>query len=110
VDGWIDEEAYAQAIARETLARKPAGQRFLIQKLRSRQIDHPLAERVAQDLLADCDLTEEAVKLAKSRLKTMSHLDPDVAYRRIAATLHRRGFETSVIYTVMNELKIKSPE
>ncbi len=109
-DGWIDEEAYAQSIARETLARKPAGRRFIIQKLLSRQIDHALAERVVQDLLNDYDLTEEAMKLAESKLKTVSHLDPDVAYRRIAGTLHRRGFESSVIYTVMNELKIQSPE
>jgi len=103
---WLDDEEYAQAVAREIRARGPASTRLIIQKLRQRRIDADLARRVAEEAMADTDPVEEAITLAERRLRTMGNIPATTATRRIANALARRGFDMDTIRTVLDRVKI----
>lgn len=102
--GLIDDEAYARAIARETVATKPASQEFLARKLRGRRIDDDLAQRIALETLADVDLVEATTQYARKRLHAMPTVSRTTATRRIVAALARRGFDADTIAATLGRL------
>jgi len=104
--GWIDDLAYARAEARQILSRAPAGKRLLVSKLRQRFISAEMAEQVAEEVLRGVDATEQATALARKRLRVMGPVPPATAARRIAAALHRRGFDGETVRNVIEGLPL----
>jgi SOS response regulatory protein OraA/RecX len=92
-DGWMDDQAFAQALCRSWLKRSPAGSRWLLHKLAEKGVHRELAESVVEELLAGTDQQAEADRLAKDRLRKMASVPEEKARQRVAAALRRRGFD-----------------
>ena len=105
-DGWLDDEAYAESLAGEIIAAKPAGQRLIVHKLIARGIDAELANRAAEGVLADRDLLTDAEALARKRLNALRGVPRATALRRIAGLLSRRGFDRDTIMAVLSRLEV----
>lgn len=95
--GLLDDAAFARAIVRETLARKPAGRRLLQQKLFQKGIDRRVADAAIAEALDATDQSAAAVELVRKRLRSMQRLDPVARKRRLYGLLARRGFDPDAI-------------
>jgi len=104
--GYLDDERYAEAFARERLRLKPRGSVRLISELLARGVDRPIAERAVGSVMREEGLTETSVlrDLAAARARRLGDLDPPVARRRLSAWLARRGFAAGEIRAVVLEL------
>jgi regulatory protein len=91
--GLLDDERFAAAIARSIVERKPAGARYVEQKLLSRGVSRAVASRAAAEATAGRDHADDARELARKRVRAIPpRLDDHAARRRIYAMLARRGF------------------
>lgn len=105
----LDDENYARMVVRNQLARKPAGRRLLVGKLREKGIESSLIDSVLDEALEDRDTLADARKLAQSAARSISDRhEPEVRIRRITGRLARRGFDFDVIRKVVDELKLRS--
>lgn len=107
--GLVDDEAYAAETVGSILSRKPAGERFLEAKLRARGLTDDVARRAIAEHLADRDLLDDAIALAKSRIKRLRHLDDQTQRRRLYGVLARRGFEVQVCRTAVDIAMTEAP-
>jgi len=105
-DGWIDDEAYAKAVARQIQSRGPAGKRLIVSRLRQRKIGREIAEHVAEEAVADVDHVEEGLILARRRLHAMGTVPPGTAARRIGGLLARRGLDADTVRSVIDRLRL----
>jgi len=94
--GLIDDEALAETLVESLRRRKKLGDAMIIQTLRQRKIP---AEIIAQ-VLADSESDEDVAvfELAEDRARSMTHLDPDVAFRRLVGYLQRRGYRGGHVF------------
>ncbi len=103
--GLIDDEAFGQALIRETTRSKPAGPRLLRQKLFQKKLDSALIDRLlaeheeAQQTLDDPDA--EAIAFAVKRARTLERFDAATQRRRLYGQLARRGFAPGTITRAM---------
>jgi regulatory protein len=106
----LDDAAFGRALIREITRGKPAGDRLLFQKLRSKDlepalIDQLLAEhRQQREEAAEQtgeDPDADAVAFAIRRAASLQRLEPDVRRRRLYAQLARRGFGVDTIRKAM---------
>lgn len=92
--GKVDDERFAGLLARSILRVKPAGERLIRARLRASQVDAALAAREAKHALAGRDPLEDALALARARLKRLpAGLDGRAKARRLLGALGRRGFD-----------------
>jgi len=102
--GLMDDEAIAKAVTRTALCAKPAGRRFLLSKLRQRGVERQTAARVVEEALDGRDSREDAVSLARSRIRFLPRTaDEQTARRRIYAFLARRGIDPSAARDAVDE-------
>lgn len=103
-DHWIDDEAYATALAEEFAQRKSASHRLIVEKLVHRKISEDIAANAARRVLAEVDPIEAAVDFARKRLAQMKGLDRQRAARRISGALARRGFDEETINEALRRM------
>lgn len=94
--GYIDDERYAEAFAREKRRAGWGGLRIR-QVLLRKGIAGELAKRVTQDNT----IPESLVELVRRRFGTQARTDPRLAYRRASAFLARRGHDFETISDVV---------
>lgn len=105
--GVLNDEEYARMVVRSQLSRKPAGRRLLAGKLREKGIEPSIIDRVLEEQLADRDTLEDARKLARQAVHSISDRhESEVRKRRITGRLARRGFDFDVIREVVDELDL----
>lgn len=109
-DGWIDDRAYAEAIVREAMRKKPASRRLLLAKLETKKIAPELAAAVADEAFARCGELEAALAFAREKLAAMRSLPASTMYRRLAGALARRGFNEDAIASVFDQLNLPPEE
>lgn len=101
--GLINDEAFAANIA-ATASRK-AGKRLVESKLRARGIDRAVAAKASASAASKRNAKEDALALARSRVKRMSdRLTPDAKRRRLYGLLARRGYDSDVCRTVVEKV------
>lgn len=101
----LDDEAFGQALIRETLAQKPAGPRLLQTKLYQKGLPRELIDRLVADATADSDdQRRQAMSFAESKLRSMQRLDAATRRRRLYGQLARRGFDPEVVRDVMERV------
>lgn len=93
--GILDEAAYARAVVRNEIDRKPAGRVLLMARLRARGVDTVIAKTTVDDAVSapGYDPRAKAIEFARRKVRTFSRLDPDTAKRRLYGQLARRGFD-----------------
>ena len=95
--GLIDDELYAQDLARSLAGRKRTGRKAIIYKLRQNGVDAELAERVVQDTLEGVDETERARAALAPKLPKWADLPPVKLKQKAWQFLARLGFEGDTI-------------
>ena len=99
---YIDDADFARYWVENREANRPRGKRLLEQELRHKGVDGELA-RIAIDA-AEPDEFAAALDLANGKLRSYSSLDPQVARRRLAGFLGRRGYGFDVIGPVLRRV------
>jgi len=117
-DGWLDDRAFAVAVAEAALRRGPLGVDALAARLTRRGVDPAVAREVAAQLAtrlatgfpaADGRGTpmaavEQALRWAEASLKRAGRLSRQRAARRVAAGLARRDVDADTIGQVLQRL------
>lgn len=104
--GYIDDEAFATEYASARFRSRGYGRRRLINELRQRGIAAPLAEQAAFRAVGDGDdERERALEFARKRMvRLQNEADPYRRRGKLYAALVRRGFETDLIRSVIDEV------
>jgi regulatory protein len=109
--GYLDDEAYAVSFVRDRIRLGPRGKPRLVSELLARGVDREIAEKAVGVALTDEDVTEEELlrRVALRRLRSLRSVEPEVARRRLASFLGRRGFRTGAIRDLVRELLPDEP-
>jgi regulatory protein len=100
--GYLNDEDFARFWVENRQANRPRGGRLLAQELRIKGIDR---ETIRETIDAsEIDEPAVALDLARTKLRSYRDLPPEVAKRRLAGFLTRRGFGYDAIKPVLDEL------
>jgi regulatory protein len=104
--GLLDDDAYAKAYVRARLETRPAAAARLVDALAARGIPRDRARAVVERVWAEDSVSEEVLlrRAASKRARALGGLPPDVARRRLATHLLRRGFAPSAVRALVREL------
>lgn len=92
--GVVDDETLASNTAQRLASRRDLSPRAAEIRLRARGIEASTARRAAEGAFQGTDLEEQALGLARKRLRTIpSGTDPRAAARRVLGYLARRGYD-----------------
>lgn len=95
--GIVDDRRTAGEYARSRLARGPVARSLLEAELLERGLDPGLVQAVLHDALQGQDEENEALELARDKVRrSPARLSPDDIRRRTFAFLIRRGFDEDI--------------
>jgi regulatory protein len=100
--GVLDDRAYARGVARSLVSRGGAGRRLVEMKLSQRGVPRDLAREVAAEACAERDPADDAMALARKKLRTLERFDDATRRRRLYGALARRGFDADVCRTAVD--------
>jgi regulatory protein len=104
-DGLLNEANLAEDAVRIT-SQKLVSRRFIAQKLRSRGLAEDLVEaEIGRQVDGDAEY-QAALHFAEKKLRMLEGVAVEVKRRRIGGALDRRGFPSSVIIRVLEELQM----
>lgn len=102
--GFLDDRRFAEAWVRGRIAVHPSGAGRLRQELLGKGVAKDVIERTLKDTLTPSDERDLALHVARSRARQYRGYPPEVAFRRLAGVLQRRGFSSSVVTQVLREV------
>ena len=100
--GYLDDQRLAEQLRDGKFQRKALGRQAMSLELRKRGIASDAIDEVLSELDAD-DEYEQALELARERLRRSRGLDEQTAYRRIHGYLARRGYNTAMASRAVRE-------
>jgi regulatory protein len=100
--GLIDDVAYATAFVASRSGSRASGRRGIAAALAERGVDAEVAATALESLQPE-DEAAAAAQFARSRAGRFVGLPREVAVRRLAGQLTRRGFPASVVFRVVDE-------
>ncbi len=101
--GLVDDHRFADAWVRSRTALQPSGRVRLRYELARKGVAREVIDRTLRERLSEQDEDALAQDVARSRLRRYRGLSREVAARRLAGLLERRGFSTSVIARVLRD-------
>jgi regulatory protein len=101
--GYLDDQRYAAARAQSLLQHKHHGRRRAMAELLRRGVAQTVANQALDAVYDPSDSLAAARKLAEKQAARLRKLDPQVARRRLAGMLQRRGFEYEAVKVVIDE-------
>ncbi len=107
--GLINDVRYAESFARGKLGANAAvSPRHVTNSLVRRGINRKIAEQAVADVMeAECfDAGETISRAVAKKLRSVQHLEPTAARRRLYGFLVRRGFDLREIRSTLNSLKL----
>lgn len=107
--GLIDDAAYAGMLVRSQQASRGLAKRALAQELRRKGVDDELVREQLDDIDEDGE-RDRARALVTKKLRSMHGLDAQVQTRRLAGMLARKGYTSSVSWSVIREAIADAPE
>lgn len=107
--GLVDDEAYAEMLVRSKHAERGLAKSALAHELRTRGVSDETISQ-ALDSIQEGSERARAEELVTKRLRSMGGLDPQVQSRRLAGMLARKGYQPSVVYSVVREAVNAAPE
>ena len=102
--GYLDDERFARTKALAAAQNKHHGRRRAFMELLKSGVTGDVAERAVDDVFSQTDSTAVARQLAQKQAARLKRLDPEVARRRLAGMLQRRGFDYESIRPVIDEV------
>jgi regulatory protein len=107
--GLVDDQAYAQMLARSQQAGRGLAKRALARELRTQGIEDDLADEALASI-SDADERDRARALVDKKLRSMTGLGIEVQIRRLAGMLARKGYSSSMTSAVIREVIADAPE
>jgi regulatory protein len=109
--GYVDDQRFAKTKALSAAQHRQHGRRRAMVELMRAGVESETARRAVEDVYEATDSLAIARKLAEKKAPSLKRLDPQVARRRLAGMLARRGFEYEVVRPVIDEaLGDKQPD
>lgn len=102
--GLIDDIRFARAWVSGRQALRPSGKIRLQRELRQKGVDSETIEQALREAFSESDEYQLALAVARARLRRYRGEAPDVAYRRLAGVLQRRGFSAGAITRTLREV------
>jgi len=102
--GYVDDSRFAKTKALSAAQHKHHGPRRAMMELMRAGVKKDVAEVAVGEVYESNDNVAEARKLAQKQAARLRKLDPQVARRRLAGMLARRGFDYDAIKPVMEEV------
>lgn len=107
--GLVDDQAYAGTLIRSQQAKRGLARRAIAQELRRKGVDDDVI-RDQLDAIDDDGERDRARALADKKLRAMHGLDATVQARRLAGMLARKGYSSSIAWSVIREVIADAPE
>lgn len=104
--GYLDDEALAEQLIHKAVSRKGQGRQAIAQTLSQRGIGRDVID-IALASLPD-DEAERALEFARAKAASMDSLERDVALRRLAGQLARRGYGSTALSAARQALDERS--
>lgn len=101
--GLVDDEAFARALVSDRFTGSGKVGRALVEEMCRKGLAPETIEAAMETLEPD-DLRERALDLARKRLRTMSQVPRDAAFRRLAGMLARKGYSPSMCTAVVTQV------
>jgi regulatory protein len=101
--GLVDDAAFADSWVRSRQSRRHLSRRALRQELVRKGVERDDIDNALEQVDAD-DEHAAAKELAMKKLRSMSGMDRQVQYRRLAGALARRGFSSGITARVLDEV------
>lgn len=101
--GLIDDAAFARAVTEARSTNGQRGRARIRQELQAKGVDREVADAAISELDPGTE-RDAALNLAQRRVRAMAGLDRQVARRRLAGVLARRGFSGGIVSSVLAEV------
>lgn len=105
LQGLLNDLDFARIWSESRQRQKKLSKRIISSELRQKGVAADIIEEVISEI-DDEEEYELAFALAQKKYRSCSHLDPDVAYRRISSLLARKGFGHQMMARIMNQLRL----
>lgn len=102
--GLLDDDRFAETWVRGRMALRPSGAARLRWELVQKGVAREVIDRTLHHTLSAQDESTMAVAVARARLPRYRGAPREVAYRRLAGVLQRRGFSPAVVAQVLREV------
>lgn len=104
--GYVDDQAYARAVARSRAVSGGRSRRHIAQELQRQGVARETVDEAVAQTIADVGLDESdaALGLARRRVRAMRGLDPRKQRQRLYAFLARRGYELDIVARVVSRV------
>jgi len=103
-EGFLDDMRFSQAWVAGRLAVRPSGAVRLRRELQQKGVPSDIIEQVLRAGLSESDERARALALAQDRARRYRSAPRDVAFRRLAGVLQRRGFSSGAIAAALREV------
>lgn len=103
-DGLLDDLRFSRSWVEGRMALRPSGALRLRRELRAKGVAPEMIEQVLRAALSESDERARAVEVATVRARRYGAAPPEVAYRRLAGVLQRRGFSAGAIAAALREV------
>lgn len=100
--GLLNDQWYAQAWVESRQRTRNLSATALRRELRAKGLDDEIVEAVTEEITSEQD-REAALRLARQKAPAMAKLDRQVAFRRLAGALARRGHGPGVTMDVVKQ-------
>jgi regulatory protein len=100
--GLVDDVAFAQSLVETRHHLGHRSRLAVVQELRRKGVSDEVIDEATETIDRESEL-EQAHALARSKSRSLAKLEPQVAYRRLAGALARRGFSPSIVAQVTRE-------
>jgi regulatory protein len=108
--GWIDDRRFARLWVRDRMTLRPRGARALQAELRARGVSAEIINETLAALISPETEEDAALDVTRRKVERLRRLPPDVARRRLAGWLRRRGFGAGAIARALRLLGDSEPE
>ena len=103
LQGLLNDLEFAKLWSESRQRAKKLSKRVIAGELRSKGVSQDIINEVIDDIDDESEYSQ-AFSLAQRKYNAISHLDPEVIYRRISGLLMRKGYGHGVCARIMREL------
>ena len=103
LQGLLNDLEFAKLWSESRQRAKKLSKRVIAGELRIKGVAQDIINEVIEEIDEESEY-QQAFLLAERKYKSISHLDPEVVYRRISGLLARKGYGHGICARIMREL------
>jgi regulatory protein len=103
LQGLLNDLEFAKLWSESRQRAKKLSKRVIAGELRIKGVAQDIINEVIEEIDEESEY-QQAFLLAEQKYKSISHLDPEVVYRRISGLLARKGYGHGICARIMREL------